>query len=234
MGIEKKPCAGCGRIRAIGASKKRCKACRKSTPSAQETTYVPFNKRLSDLGFSTYNDYLAGEHWQNFRTHYRESTFPQFCIVCGRTDYSLHHVTYDRLGRELLTDVLPLCQPHHEELHEVLRERGLPLSDSQNVVMMLSGTYSPEKFAEKMNNHRKGLSRKGRIKERARQKQTANKVECRRAVAVLLSLSERPWASHRKDLFTGLDSLLRNGSLRELRKRLTAAADVDVLYRGLQ
>lgn len=49
---------------------------------------------------------------------------PQACI-CGKTDeLQLHHLTYERLGDEDLSDLTPLCADCHAMVH-VLERRGL-------------------------------------------------------------------------------------------------------------
>jgi hypothetical protein len=71
----------------------------------------------------TYADYLRSPHWRRVRQQYRESDRPQECI-CGETDgLELHHLTYERLGRERLTDLRFLCGPCHDAVH-VLEKRG--------------------------------------------------------------------------------------------------------------
>lgn len=50
------------------------------------------------------------------------------CAVCkgrsGDTRLEVHHVTYDRLGEELLTDVLLMCQRCHATEHQWQRRLG--------------------------------------------------------------------------------------------------------------
>lgn len=36
----------------------------------------------------------------------------------------MHHTTYRRLGNEAVTDLVPLCQVHHDELHKQCRQAG--------------------------------------------------------------------------------------------------------------
>lgn len=43
--------------------------------------------------------------------------------MCGDTQIQLHHTTYERVGRELLTDLTPLCARCHALVH-VLERRG--------------------------------------------------------------------------------------------------------------
>jgi hypothetical protein len=74
--------------------------------------------RLEEAGFRHYHDYLRSDHWRGVNRRYRESRrFPQCCLACGGPDFQLHHRTYERLGREPLTDLLPLCRDCHFLVH---------------------------------------------------------------------------------------------------------------------
>ena len=68
---------------------------------------------------TNYEQYIASEAWKRFREKYRRSEYPQACLVCGDPDFHLHHITYKRLGRELLRDVAPLCRDCHHRVHEL-------------------------------------------------------------------------------------------------------------------
>jgi 5-methylcytosine-specific restriction endonuclease McrA len=72
--------------------------------------------RIRELGHATYAEYLAGEHWQAIRRRYLASDLPQRC-ACGAARHALHHKTYERLGRELLTDLEPICDRCHRTRH---------------------------------------------------------------------------------------------------------------------
>jgi hypothetical protein len=78
--------------------------------------------RLRALGYSNYADYLRSAHWKQTKAHYRASDLPQECI-CGEPDVHLHHMTYDRIGAEKLTDLTPLCPNCHTLIH-ILEFRG--------------------------------------------------------------------------------------------------------------
>jgi hypothetical protein len=80
-------------------------------------------QRLDLLGFGSYREYIRSEQWDEKREDYRDSLLPQTCVVCFDPNVDLHHKTYKRLGNERLTDLVPLCRTHHDELHE----RGLDL-----------------------------------------------------------------------------------------------------------
>jgi 5-methylcytosine-specific restriction endonuclease McrA len=65
-----------------------------------------------------YADYLRTRHWQALRARYRASGLPWRCARCGWTGkLDLHHRTYERLGRERLTDLEPLCRHCHDREH---------------------------------------------------------------------------------------------------------------------
>jgi hypothetical protein len=64
-----------------------------------------------------YRRYLRSAHWRDVKKRYRASKFPQSCF-CGETRVDLHHRTYKRLGRERLSDLVPLCRKHHDEVHQ--------------------------------------------------------------------------------------------------------------------
>lgn len=79
--------------------------------------------RLRELGFTSYRDYLASPRWRATKARYYGSSQPQECI-CGETEgLQLHHLTYERVGAEELTDLTPLCATCHAMIH-VLEARG--------------------------------------------------------------------------------------------------------------
>lgn len=80
------------------------------------------------LGFRSYQAYLASQHWRDFKAYYRSSDRPQDCVLCGTPDdIHLHHTTYARLGRERLTDVIPLCSRCHVMAHALVRRGDVGL-----------------------------------------------------------------------------------------------------------
>lgn len=71
--------------------------------------------------------YLASPRWAMKKDAYRASGRPQACLMCGAERVDLHHRTYKRLGRERLTDLVPLCRTHHEAVHDFHAASGLTL-----------------------------------------------------------------------------------------------------------
>lgn len=64
-----------------------------------------------------YAAYLESEHWQELRQQVIERD-GWHCRRCHRPDYvQVHHLTYARLGRERLDDLVSLCKDCHERTH---------------------------------------------------------------------------------------------------------------------
>ena len=69
-----------------------------------------------------YAAYIRSSAWAKVKRRYRASKLPQHCAVCGDAKVDLHHRTYKRLGNERLTDLIPLCRPHHGDVHAMVKE----------------------------------------------------------------------------------------------------------------
>ena len=94
------------------------------------STYLPaqsdrkrdFHKTLNRLGFTQYSAYLASPHWLRLKDRfYTSPSYTGQCLACGTAGERLdvHHVTYERLGREHLTDLVALCRGCHQNTHRV-------------------------------------------------------------------------------------------------------------------
>lgn len=71
-----------------------------------------------------YEKYLKSGHWKEFRKRFLARKKPKGCWSCGRKGrLDLHHVTYERLGRERIGDVVAICRTCHDEVHD-LHDRG--------------------------------------------------------------------------------------------------------------
>jgi hypothetical protein len=73
--------------------------------------------------------YLNSEHWEAFRRLYFAKNKPKVCDFCkANKKLDLHHVTYERIGRERLDDVVAICRSCHDEIHALFdlnRKKGL-------------------------------------------------------------------------------------------------------------
>lgn len=68
-----------------------------------------------------YDVYLQTKHWQQTRKIALEA-YGDWCRWCegkfeDHAPIHIHHLRYDRLGREPLTDLIPLCALCHERWH---------------------------------------------------------------------------------------------------------------------
>lgn len=68
-----------------------------------------------------YAAYLRSDHWRDVRKRFWRSQYPKVCCVCHAADrpLDLHHKSYERLGRERLSDLALLCRRCHREVHKV-------------------------------------------------------------------------------------------------------------------
>ncbi len=67
-------------------------------------------------GNSPYAIYLGSEQWRKFRENVLIMA-DCVCFDCKGTATEVHHTTYERRGRERLSDVVPLCRHCHEQRH---------------------------------------------------------------------------------------------------------------------
>ena len=87
--------------------------------------------RLFALGFTMeqYDNYLATPHWRAFRqqafAEQRKTLGHNRCNRCSKSAVTLHvhHLTYERLGKELIQDVEIICPDCHHKEHETSADR---------------------------------------------------------------------------------------------------------------
>ena len=64
-----------------------------------------------------YKQYLNSPHWQKIR----QAVFKEYghrCDHCGSSkNLHIHHITYEHLGEEEISDLVPLCEDCHKRLH---------------------------------------------------------------------------------------------------------------------
>jgi 5-methylcytosine-specific restriction endonuclease McrA len=99
-------------------------------------THPTFWRRIHALGFATYADYLASEHWQTTRRRFISSgIWKGKCHGCRRLleNPEIHHRTYARIGHERLDDLNGLCRDCHIAAHD-FEKRGLNLKSATHRV----------------------------------------------------------------------------------------------------
>lgn len=86
------------------------------------------DRKLAELGFSTYAEYLESPHWKSLRAlYFKKVQPPEVCNRCRvlfwaselvyGSQLNLHHKTYERLGAEEFSDLEPVCRRCHELEH---------------------------------------------------------------------------------------------------------------------
>jgi len=79
---------------------------------------APTETNVTTLRSIPYDAYLKTEHWARMREKALDYAGHR-CQLCYSASEPLHvhHRTYDRLGRELLSDLVVLCEDCHERFH---------------------------------------------------------------------------------------------------------------------
>lgn len=95
--------------------------------------------RLRRIGLTSYKDYLASERWTSMRKRWYAS--PQYKgAVCSTVDcdtkhgLALHHMTYERLGKEDVADLVLVCADCHKTIH-MIEKTGVPLLEATRKVL---------------------------------------------------------------------------------------------------
>lgn len=101
-------------------------------PIARKITWT---ERLQKLGFATYDQYLCSPHWQVFKQEFWNQTH-RICFSCKSTHQplSIHHLTYKRLGKEKISDVVPLCTSCHEKIHLFATDRRISIKKATYMI----------------------------------------------------------------------------------------------------
>ncbi len=77
-----------------------------------------------------YAKYLESDEWKKKR-HARLALGKFKCAVCGaKSELQVHHLTYARIFQEDMTDLLPLCRPHHELAEKLIASGHLKRTDN--------------------------------------------------------------------------------------------------------
>lgn len=113
-------------------------------------------KRIRELGYKNWNAYCRSNKWVRRKARYWK-THEKKCWICGSEEaVHLHHVSYERIGRERDEDLLPLCRKHHRGLHTHMKHYRARLETAHL------------KYAEHLKNPKKSRRRKRVAKKRKR------------------------------------------------------------------
>lgn len=91
-----------------------------ATTSRPKPTFSKAATDAADLALYRYNkhQYLNSPEWKSKRI--KVLTRADFCCeMChAQTSLQVHHISYKRLYREPLTDLVALCSTCHQQVHE--------------------------------------------------------------------------------------------------------------------
>jgi hypothetical protein len=120
------------------------------TASRQQTPLIEPSKfpvrEYTNQWTERYDTYISSSRWDRRRARYYGS-HTKACRACGSTeDIHLHHHTYKRLGKEHDDDLVPLCQAHHAEVHQLHRGSEATLTEvTRQVVQLHGGVFEARK-----------------------------------------------------------------------------------------
>ena len=72
---------------------------------------------------NNYEAYMASAEWRALRSRALERDRNQCQTCLSEDDLEVHHKTYERLGNELMEDLITLCHDCHEAITTVIRRR---------------------------------------------------------------------------------------------------------------
>ena len=99
--------------------------------------------------FEDYREYLESSHWDTVRLA-RLKKDGYRCQICGSAkNLCVHHLTYDRMGHELMDDLLTLCRDCHEKVHAIDIERKKQKQDNPGARKWRQGKRRKGKKKEK-------------------------------------------------------------------------------------
>lgn len=111
---------------------------------------------------TAYETYMASEEWEARRqSHFNR--WGNACRRCRRQSNAnhVHHLTYERLGREIDDDLMTLCGVHHQEAHAYAAEHPhLSLK-----IATLAYIKTPQQVPAKKNRTRKRDAKRKERKE---------------------------------------------------------------------
>ncbi|MBP8124935.1 MAG: HNH endonuclease [Caldilineaceae bacterium] len=74
---------------------------------------------MNNIKYLPYADYLQSTHWRRTRRK-KIASVGSRCEQCGRRKaLQVHHLTYERKGEELMTDLQVLCRACHKAVHRI-------------------------------------------------------------------------------------------------------------------
>jgi len=90
----------------------------KETQSAERgDTQLP----CGNLTKLDYNEYIKSDAWRLKRSERLAIGNHKCAYCCTRKRIQVHHLTYERIGNELMEDLVPLCETHHAKIERIIK-----------------------------------------------------------------------------------------------------------------
>lgn len=85
------------------------------------------DRKAKQIGYDSYAKYLKSKHWQRQIELHRRGA----CFCCfGTESLQLHHIDYERIGKELATDLVTACDSCHQSIHRIVRSKRSGLASA--------------------------------------------------------------------------------------------------------
>jgi len=69
--------------------------------------------------------HLKSRYWRQIKKA-RKALDNHQCTQCSSTeDLTVHHITYERLGKEDINDLITLCKVCHVNIHKIMRKENV-------------------------------------------------------------------------------------------------------------
>jgi hypothetical protein len=118
--------------------RQRVRAAQHATASKSDVPKTKYHPSLDQAallrGYPSYADYIASPAWSDLHCRVSLAYGSSRCLACGYPFVSLHHITYERVCCELLSDVVPLCVRCHHAVHQRCKTDGIPLGEFPAVI----------------------------------------------------------------------------------------------------
>lgn len=99
--------------------------------------FITVKRKMRDKGLRRLAHHLKTKRWAKKRAACKEH-LPRKCYICKIEAISdLHHKTYERLGRELMTDLCWLCRPCHQLVHREAAATQMSVKETTELLKWL-------------------------------------------------------------------------------------------------
>jgi hypothetical protein len=96
--------------------------------------YSVRNKKLKEMGFSSYSEYLSSKLWKYIKNKAKRKEAFKYCVICGGEDINLHHIEYNHIDKNTLVNIIPTCFSCHQKIHKEANKNNISLKSAVKIV----------------------------------------------------------------------------------------------------